>query len=116
MLIQSKFNSERDLIAKLACQTGVVPKFIRLSSNVEKNDKKDKTLDYLINVEHMNMYVSPTCNTCSTCFLFSLGQEHLHCRKIKVTLANFSDVIRKHIIEFYTVVKYNGVTCMFNCL
>lgn len=42
MLIQSKFNSERDLIAKLACQTGVVPKFIRLSSNVEKNDKKDR--------------------------------------------------------------------------
>lgn len=114
MLIQSKFNSERDLIAKLACQTGVVPKFIRLSSNVEKNDKKDKTFDYLINVEHMNMYVSPTCNTCLTCFLFSLGQEHLHCRKIKVTLGNFSDVIRKHIIEFYTVVKYNGV--MFNCL
>lgn len=36
MLIQSKFNSERDLIAKHACQTGVVPKFIRLSSNVEK--------------------------------------------------------------------------------
>lgn len=57
-----------DLIAKHACQTGVVPKFIRLSSNVEKNDKKDKTWDYLINVEHMNMYVSPTCNTCLTFF------------------------------------------------
>lgn len=29
-------------------------------------------------------------------------------------LVNFSDVIRKYIIEFYIVVKYNGV--MFNCL
>lgn len=57
MLIQSKFNSERDLIANHACQTGVVPKFIRLSSNVEKNDNKDKTWDYLINVGRTHEHV-----------------------------------------------------------
>lgn len=65
----------RDLLAKHACQTGVEPKFIRYSSNVEKqNDKKDKTKDYLIIVQHMNMFVSTTYNTCLTCFLYSLGQ------------------------------------------
>lgn len=89
MLIQSKFNSERDLIAKHACQTGVVPKFIRLSSNVEKNDKKDKTWDYLINVEHMNMYVSPTCNTCLTCFLFFLGTRTSTLLKNKSYVSKF---------------------------